>query len=195
MPRLFQILIALFALLVLSPIMLIIILLLIHPGAVFYTQLRTGKDNTPFLLYKFKTMISAREPENPHGSELITPLGGILRRFSLDELPQLWNVLRGEMNLVGPRPLPVDYLPRMDEPTRIRYKVRPGITGWTQVKGRNALSWQKKFEMDRWYVENRSALLDLKILFMTLPAVFSKKGINQDEFVTMEEFTGNESPK
>jgi len=198
MPRIIQIIMAFIFLILLSPLFLVISLGLWIKGSVFFTQCRTGKRNHPFTLFKFRTMVPLEDglkPTNPHATHRITSFGKILRRFSLDELPQLWNVIQGDMNLVGPRPLPLEYLNRMNETERKRHRIRPGITGWTQVKGRNALTWERKFEMDRWYVENRSAKLDLKILLMTLPAVFSKKGINQDENRTMEEYTGDGSQK
>ena len=198
MPRIFQIILTVILMILFSPLFIIISLALWIQRGIFFSQNRIGQGNKPFKLYKFRTMYafeSVMTPEDLHGTTRITPIGKILRRFSLDELPQIWNVLRGDMDLVGPRPLPMEYLPRMNESNRNRHLVKPGITGWAQVNGRNALSWEEKFGMDLWYVENRSFYLDLKILFLTIPMIFNKKGIDQDEFLTMEEYTGTGSRK
>ena len=189
--RLLQVVISFLLLIILFPLLLIIVIVLLFRPPVFFRQERIGKGNKPFVLLKFRTMTPLKNNEtlaDPHGTARITPAGRFLRRFSLDELPQLWNILRGDMNLVGPRPLPVEYLERMDEGVRKRHRVRPGITGWAQVNGRNALTWEEKFSLDNWYVDNRSFRLDLKILAMTIPMVFQRKGINMDEEKTMEEF-------
>ncbi|MNI76678.1 putative sugar transferase EpsL [compost metagenome] len=124
-------------------------------------------------------------------AERMTPFGGFLRSSSLDELPELWNVLKGDMSLVGPRPLLMEYLPLYSQEQNRRHEVRPGVTGWAQVNGRNALSWDEKFKLDVWYVDNRTFLLDLKILFMTVKKVVVKEGISADDNVTMSKFTGN----
>lgn len=124
-------------------------------------------------------------------ADRLTPLGEFLRKFSLDELPELWNVLKGDMSLVGPRPLLMEYLPLYSPAQLKRHNVKPGITGWAQVNGRNAISWEQKFELDVWYVENQSLWLDVKILFMTLLKVIKKEGISQDGHVTMEKFSGS----
>jgi lipopolysaccharide/colanic/teichoic acid biosynthesis glycosyltransferase len=169
-------------------------LIALRMGApVLYRQVRPGLGGRPFTLYKFRTMTEARDAggrELPDAQRL-TALGAWLRRWSLDELPQLFNVLRGDMSLVGPRPLLMEYLPLYDERQARRHEVRPGITGWAQVNGRNALTWPERFELDLWYVENRSFLLDLKILGMTLARVIRGEGINQPGAATMERFRGN----
>lgn len=149
---------------------------------------RAGRNGKPFNFIKFRSM------RNGEGSdaERTTRLGKLLRSTSLDELPQLWHVLSGKMSLVGPRPLPVRYLPRYSPFQNRRHEIRPGITGWAQVNGRNAISWEKKFELDVWYVNNRSILLDTKILFLTFLKVFKRSGVNSSETETMPEFTGSE---
>lgn len=193
MPRIIQILLAVISGILLSPVLLILLIILSLQGAVFFCQTRIGKGNRPFTLYKFRTMgppIQGGSIQGQHRTDRITRVGRFLRLFSLDELPQLWNILRGDMNLIGPRPLPVEYLPRMNERIRSRHRVLPGITGWAQVKGRNLLSWEEKFMMDLWYVENRSFSLDLRILLLTIPLIFSKKGVDQNDFQTMEEYNG-----
>lgn len=148
---------------------------------------RAGRNGKPFNFIKFRSM------RNGEGSdaERTTRLGKLLRSTSLDELPQLWHVLSGKMSLVGPRPLPVRYLPRYSPFQNRRHEIRPGITGWAQINGRNAISWEKKFELDVWYVDNRSLLLDAKILFLTFVKVFKRSGINSSETETMPEFTGS----
>jgi len=153
-------------------------------------QKRTGLGERKFELLKFRTMTEQRGPDGrllPDEARL-TPLGRFLRRWSLDELPQLWNVLRGEMSLVGPRPLPPEYLPRYTAFQRRRHEVKPGITGWAQVNGRNALTWEEKFELDVWYVEHQSLWLDLRILWKTLVEVLRGEGINYPGFATMPRF-------
>lgn len=149
---------------------------------------RAGRNGKPFNFIKFRSM------RNGEGSdaERTTRLGKLLRSTSLDELPQLWHVLSGKMSLVGPRPLPVRYLPRYSPFQNRRHEIRPGITGWAQINGRNAISWEKKFELDVWYVNNRSILLDAKILFLTFLKVFKRSGVNSSETETMPEFTGSE---
>ena len=148
---------------------------------------RAGRNGRPFNFIKFRSM------RNGEGSdaERTTRLGKLLRSTSLDELPQLWHVLSGKMSLVGPRPLPVRYLPRYSPFQNRRHEIRPGITGWAQINGRNAISWEKKFELDVWYVDNRSILLDAKILFLTFVKVFKRSGINNSGTETMPEFTGS----
>ena len=148
---------------------------------------RAGRNGKPFNFIKFRSM------RNGEGSdaERTTRLGKILRSTSLDELPQLWHVLSGKMSLVGPRPLPVRYLPRYSPFQNRRHEIRPGLTGWAQINGRNAISWEKKFELDVWYVDNKSLLLDAKILFFTFLKVFKRSGINSSKTETMPEFTGS----
>lgn len=159
---------------------------------VLFRQQRPGLHGRPFELLKFRTMAQAVGADGqplPDAARL-TPLGRILRRFSLDELPQLINVLKGEMSLVGPRPLLMEYLPLYNVEQMRRHEVRPGITGWSQVMGRNALSWEVKFALDVWYVDNRSFWLDLKILAMTAGRVFSGSGVSKEGFATTEKFRG-----
>jgi sugar transferase EpsL len=151
---------------------------------------RPGYLGKPFNFYKFRTMKNGTGSD----SQRITKLGAQLRGLSLDELPQLVNVLKGDISLVGPRPLLMQYLPRYSKRQNRRHLVKPGITGWAQIKGRNALSWEEKFEFDVWYVENRSFWLDLKIIFLTVFAVIQKKGVSQAGHVTMPEFMGSEGP-
>ncbi|WMI98299.1 sugar transferase [Pseudomonas chlororaphis subsp. aurantiaca] len=160
---------------------------------VLFRQVRPGRSGRPFEMVKFRTMRDAVDSEgNPLAdSERMTPFGSFLRSTSLDELPELWNVLRGDMSLVGPRPLLMEYLPLYSSEQNRRHKVRPGVTGWAQVNGRNALSWDEKFKLDVWYVDNQSSWLDLKILFMTVKKVAIKEGISADGDVTMSKFTGN----
>lgn len=158
--------------------------LLVDGRPIFFLHERAGRGGKPFKVYKFKTMVQAK------GGELaVTGLGRWLRKLSLDEVPQLINVLAGDMSLVGPRPLLMAYLPRYSQEQARRHEVRPGITGWAQVNGRNALSWDEKFRLDVWYVDNRSFALDVKILFMTAAKVFRRDGIDSSATETMGEFT------
>ncbi|MDQ8180803.1 sugar transferase [Pelagicoccus sp. SDUM812005] len=161
---------------------------------IFFTQIRPGKGGQPFAMTKFRSMKNLVDSQgNPlSDSERLTKFGRLLRATSLDELPELWNVLKGEMSLVGPRPLLMEYLPLYNERQMRRHEVRPGITGWAQVNGRNAISWEQKFELDLYYVENQSLWLDAKILLMTVMKVFAKEGISSETSATMEKFTGNE---
>ncbi|MDQ0121494.1 lipopolysaccharide/colanic/teichoic acid biosynthesis glycosyltransferase [Pseudomonas lini] len=160
---------------------------------VLFRQVRPGRDGKPFEMIKFRTMRDAVDSDGHPlaDAERMTPFGGFLRSSSLDELPELWNVLKGDMSLVGPRPLLMEYLPLYSQEQNRRHEVRPGVTGWAQVNGRNALSWDEKFKLDVWYVDNRTFLLDLKILFMTVKKVVVKEGISADDNVTMSKFTGN----
>ena len=159
---------------------------------VLFRQMRAGLHGRPFCLYKFRTMRElTTRPEMPlPDAERLTPVGKVIRRLSLDELPQLWNVLRGDMSLVGPRPLLTAYLDRYTREQARRHEVRPGITGWAQVNGRNAISWDQKLELDVWYVNNRSFTLDLKILTMTVVQIFRPRGISAAGHETMPEFRG-----
>lgn len=159
---------------------------------VIFRQRRPGLNGEPFDMIKFRTMLEAYDE---HGKPLpneqrMTPFGKWLRATSLDELPELWNVLKGNMSLVGPRPLRMEYLPLYNAHQARRHELRPGITGWAQINGRNSLSWEQKFDLDVWYVDNQSFLLDLKILFLTVKKVVVKEGINASEEVTMKPFTG-----
>ena len=158
---------------------------------VFFTQQRTGLGGRIFTIYKFRTMIPATENARTD-AERLTPLGRFLRRTSIDELPQFWNVVKGDMSLVGPRPLLPQYLSRYTPFQRRRHEVRPGITGWAQIHGRNRLSWETKFEYDVWYVDHRSFWLDLKILALTVKQVLRRDGISQEGHATAQEFLGTE---
>lgn len=160
---------------------------------VLFRQVRPGRGGKPFEMVKFRTMRDAVDTDgNPLAdSERMTPFGSFLRASSLDELPELWNVLKGDMSLVGPRPLLMEYLPLYSPEQDRRHEVRPGVTGWAQVNGRNALGWDEKFKLDVWYVDNQSFRLDLKIIFMTVKKVVVKEGISADGEVTMSKFTGN----
>ena len=188
--------IVLVALFVIWPILLIITLWLhfANKGAgAFFFQERPGKDGEIFKVIKFKTMTDERDHNGNllPDADRLTKVGKFVRSTSIDELPQLINVLKGDMALIGPRPLLIQYLPLYSKEQARRHEVRPGITGWAQVNGRNAISWTKKFELDVWYVDHCSFLLDLKIIGLTLKKVFVREGINSDTSVTMEAFTGN----
>ena len=188
--------IALFLLMVLSPIIVITIigLCFANQGKPFFFQLRPGLNGKIFKIIKFKTMKDKKESEGNLLSDekRLTKVGAFVRKTSLDEIPQLINVIKGEMSLVGPRPLLTEYLPLYNDFQKRRHEVKPGITGWAQVNGRNAISWEQKFEYDVWYVENFSFLLDFKILFLTIKKVFISEGISQQGEATMSYFKGNE---
>ena len=194
--RIFDILVSVIAILLLSPIMLFVARkVAINLGQpVLFRQNRPGLNGDVFQMSKFRTMKDARDETGNAlpDSERLTLFGEKLRSTSLDELPGLLNVLKGDMSLVGPRPLLVEYLPLYDEEQSKRHNVRPGITGWAQINGRNAISWEEKFELDVWYVENQSFWLDIKILFLTVKKVFLKDDISADGEVTMHKFTGSE---
>ena len=164
---------------------------------IVFRQRRPGLNAKPFDLYKFRTMTEERGPAGKllPDEQRLTRLGKILRWTSLDELPQLINVFKGDMSLVGPRPLLMRYIDRYTERQKCRHEVLPGITGWGQINGRNALSWEDKFEMDVWYVQNQSLALDLRILLMTVSRILLGKGIRQPGHATAEEFSGNDSPE
>jgi len=185
------------ALIVLSPLIAgIAVWIRVRAGApVFFRHRRVGLNGREFVLYKFRTMTAKRDAAGSLLSDQmrLTGWGRFLRSASLDELPELFNVLRGEMSLVGPRPLLPEYLPRYDEFQRRRHEVKPGITGWAQVNGRNALTWEQKFELDVWYVEHRSLSLDLKILWLTVLKVLKREGIAQEGHATMPEFMGSQA--
>ena len=193
--RTFDIIASLGGLIVLSPIMIICaILIRINLGSpMFFKQKRIGKDNKEFEMIKFRTMKDAVDKEgNQLPDELrLTKVGQILRSLSIDELPELINILKGDMSLIGPRPLLVKYLPLYNERQIRRHEVLPGLTGWAQVNGRNNLTWNEKFELDVYYVENWSLKLDLKIFFLTFYKVFKREGISQDGQATMEYFNGS----
>ena len=160
---------------------------------VLFRQTRPGLHARPFELCKFRTMTDDRGADGEFlpDSDRLRPFGRFLRSTSLDELPELWNVLKGEMSLVGPRPLLMDYLGLYSREQARRHEVRPGMTGWAQVKGRNALTWEEKFELDIWYVDNQSLHLDLKVLLMTIATVFKREGVSQEGHATMEKFRGS----
>ena len=195
MKRLFDILVSLVALLALSPVLFLIMLLVrVNFGTpIFFTQTRPGLHGDVFTMIKFRTMINARSADGSllPDTERLTRFGRVLRATSLDELPELWNVLSGDMSLVGPRPLLTEYLPLYSSEQARRHEVRPGITGWAQVNGRNAISWDEKFKLDVWYVDHQSFWLDLKILLLSVKCVFQGRGITADGEVTMPRFTGN----
>jgi lipopolysaccharide/colanic/teichoic acid biosynthesis glycosyltransferase len=193
--RLFDLVLAAFGLLVLAPVLIAIAaaIYLTMGRPVFFTHVRAGKAGRPFKLVKFRSMTDKRDAGGNllPDAERITRLGHFLRRSSLDELPELFNVLRGEMSLVGPRPLLVQYLPLYTSQQMRRHNVRPGITGWAQINGRNAISWEKKFEHDVWYVDHQSLWLDVKILFLTVWQVLRRDGISQPGHATADFFRGS----
>jgi len=195
--RLFDIVVSASGLIFLSPVFLILIYLIRKNlgEPVFFTQERPGKDGKPFKMIKFRSMRDAVDKDgNPlPDSERLTPFGKKLRATSLDELPELWNVLKGDMSLVGPRPLLMSYLPLYNEFQNRRHEMKPGVTGWAQVNGRNALSWDEKFAHDIWYIDHYSFWLDMKILFLTVKKVFIKEGISAEGEATMPYFTGNDT--
>jgi sugar transferase EpsL len=195
MKRVFDFIASLILLVALAPLMIALALAIrLRMGApVIFLQARPGLHGSLFRLYKFRTMSNAADDDGEllPDVERLTRFGRFLRASSLDELPAIWNVLKGDMSLVGPRPLLVEYLPLYSAEQNRRHEVRPGITGWAQVNGRNRLSWQKKFEMDVWYVDNRSLFLDIKILVMTLVCVFQRRDISHEGHATMEKFRGN----
>ena len=193
--RLIDFILSFFVLSILGPILLVMIIWLhfANKGAsVFFLQERPGKDGEIFKVIKFKTMTDERDTDGNllPDEKRLTKVGKFVRSTSIDELPQLINVLKGDMALIGPRPLLVQYLPLYSKEQTRRHEVRPGITGWAQVNGRNAISWTKKFELDVWYVEHCSFRLDVKILFLTIKKVFVREGISQKGQATMEAFNG-----
>ena len=193
----FDVLSAIFAIAILSPLILVItgLLTVANNGKPFFFQKRPGKDGKIFNIIKFKTMNDKKDHEGNllPDAERLTKIGSFVRKTSLDELPQLINVIKGDMSLIGPRPLLPSYLPLYNDFQRRRNEVKPGITGWAQVNGRNAISWEKKFELDVWYVDHISFMLDMKILYLTVLKVFKSEGISQEGHVTSEEFKGNKN--
>lgn len=192
--RVFDIVVAALLLVVLAPVFAVLVLLVRAKlgTPVFFRQTRPGLHGRPFEIIKFRTMTDARDSEGrllPDG-ERLTRFGRFLRSSSLDELPELWNVLKGEMSLVGPRPLLMEYLPLYSPEQARRHEVPPGITGWAQVNGRNAISWDEKFAMDVWYIDNRSLVLDLRVLVLTAVKVFKREGISAAGEATMPRFDG-----
>lgn len=197
MKRLFDILVAVLALVLFAlPLLSLIWLVRSKLGSpVFFRQVRPGLRGQPFQMVKFRTMTDERGPDGQllPDAERLTPFGRFLRASSLDELPELWNVLRGDMSLVGPRPLLMEYLPLYSPEQARRHEVRPGITGWAQVNGRNALSWEDKFKLDVWYVDHRSLWLDIRILWLTVKKVLVREGVSAQGEATMPKFTGSKS--
>lgn len=195
--RIFDISVSVVTLLLLAPVMALVAWQIRRRlgSPVLFRQVRPGLNGKPFKMVKFRTMRDAVDAQgNPlPDSERLTPFGTFLRSTSLDELPELWNVLKGDMSLVGPRPLLMEYLPLYSAEQYRRHEVRPGVTGWAQVNGRNALSWEERFKLDVWYVDNRSFWLDLKILLLTIKKVFIREGISGEGEATMSKFTGNKS--
>jgi len=193
--RCFDFVVALAGIVVLSPLLLIIVALVRWRlgSPVLFRQQRPGLGGRPFTLVKFRTMTDARAADGAAApdAQRLTAFGRFLRSTSLDELPELYNVLVGDMSLVGPRPLLMEYLPLYNAHQRRRHEVRPGITGWAQVNGRNAITWERKFDLDVWYVDNASFLLDLKILWLTLWRVLRREGISAADSATAERFTGS----
>ncbi len=183
------------ALLVLSPVLILLSVLVRRKlgSPVLFRQERPGLHGRPFMMVKFRTMTDARDAQGQllPDAERLPPFGRWLRSTSLDELPELWNVLRGDMSLVGPRPLLMRYLPLYNERQRRRHEVRPGVTGWAQINGRNALGWEERFEMDVWYVDNQSLRLDARILWLTIRKVLVREGISAAGEATMPEFKGS----
>jgi lipopolysaccharide/colanic/teichoic acid biosynthesis glycosyltransferase len=193
--RCIDIIISLTGFIILIPVFLVVIIILLfaNNGKIFFLQSRPGLHGKIFKVIKFKTM---NDKKDKYGKLLsdekrLTGAGNYIRKTSLDEIPQLLNVIKGDMSLIGPRPLLVDYLPLYNAIQNKRHLVKPGITGWAQVNGRNAISWEQKFNYDIWYVEHLSLVLDLKILFLTVKKVFKSEGINSASAATMERFTGN----
>lgn len=194
--RLFDLICAAVGLAVLAPVLAILycFILLSMGSPVVFSQVRPGMNEVPFKMFKFRTMTDVLDSDGQllPDAQRMTKLGSLLRSTSLDELPGLWNVLKGDMSLVGPRPLLMEYLPLYSDEQRRRHDVKPGITGWAQVNGRNAISWEQKFELDVWYVKNQSFWLDLKILFLTFIKVFKRDDISQQGQATMTKFQGSQ---
>ncbi|MCD9480550.1 sugar transferase [Photobacterium phosphoreum] len=197
MKRLFDIVISLLALIILSPVIILTAYLIKNKlgSPVLFRQTRPGKNGIPFEMIKFRTMKDAVDINGNQlpDDERLTPFGKKLRSSSLDELPELWNVLKGDMSLVGPRPLLMEYLPLYNDEQARRHDVLPGITGWAQVNGRNAIDWETKFKLDVWYVDHHNLLLDLKILIKTLEKVFSNDDVNFSDDSTTSYFTGSKN--
>jgi sugar transferase EpsL len=195
--RFFDLLASVLCLLGLFPVLIVVtVLIRLRIGIpVFFTQTRPGLNGHSFKILKFRSMTDERDSQGQllPDDQRLTRFGKILRSSSLDELPALINVIKGEMSMVGPRPLLMEYLPRYSAEQARRHEVRPGITGWAQVNGRNAISWEEKFELDVWYVDNQSMWLDIKILWMTFAKVFRREGISQKGEATMSKFTGSKS--
>jgi undecaprenyl phosphate N,N'-diacetylbacillosamine 1-phosphate transferase len=192
---LLDVLLSVLALVVLSPLFILCIILLFfaNSGKPFFLQRRPGKNEKIFTVIKFKTMNDKKDAQGNllPDEQRLTAIGKFIRKTSLDEMPQLINVVKGDMSLIGPRPLLVEYLPLYNEFEKRRHEVKPGITGWAQVNGRNAISWKQKFEYDIWYIDHLSFIVDIKILFLSVVKILQAKGISSEGFATMERFTGN----
>jgi lipopolysaccharide/colanic/teichoic acid biosynthesis glycosyltransferase len=195
MKRIFDVIVSSIALVLLSPILMLVagVAYFKLGKPVLFRQIRPGRNGRPFRMIKFRTMRNAADAQGRPlpDAERLTPFGRLLRSTSLDELPELWNVFKGDMSLVGPRPLLMEYLPHYDARQARRHQVRPGITGWAQVNGRNAITWEEKFELDVWYVDHHSLWLDIKIIFMTIKKVLVRDGINAEGEATTTKFRGN----
>ena len=193
--RIFDLLVSITAIVCLSPVFIILYVLIRTKlgSPVLFTQVRPGRYGKLFSIIKFRTMLNTKDENGVllPDEKRMTGFGTWLRNSSLDELPELFNVLRGEMSIVGPRPLLIEYLPLYSKEQSRRHNVRPGITGWAQVNGRNAITWDKKFSLDTWYVDNHGLVLDLKIIFLTIKKVLDKSGIDDDRGVGQEKFKGN----
>lgn len=193
--RLFDIFASFFGLLLLSPVIIIVAWQISRKlgSPVLFHQVRPGKDGKPFEMVKFRTMLDAVDANGQPlpDEERMTAFGSFLRSSSLDEIPELWNVLKGDMSLVGPRPLLMEYLPLYSAEQYRRHEARPGVTGWAQINGRNAISWEDKFKLDVWYVDNQSFWLDIKILWLTVKKVLIRDGISAEGEATMSKFTGS----
>ena len=199
MKRIFDLFSSIFLLILLSPILLLVsFTILITLGRpIFFIQERPGENGEVFKLIKFRSMLETRNEtgELLDDDQRITPFGSILRSTSMDELPELFNIFKGEMSFVGPRPLLIEYMKLYSKEQNRRHDVKPGITGWAQINGRNNISWNRKFDLDVWYVDNQTFFLDIKILFLTVLKVISREGITQDGSVTSNKFEGNEGFK
>jgi len=194
--RVLDLLLSLMVFIILSPIfsLVVILLLIVNKGVPFFFQSRPGKNEKIFEIIKFKTMTDKKDFEGKLLPDVkrLTKVGKFIRKTSLDEIPQLLNVIKGDMSLIGPRPLLIEYLSLYNKKQKRRHDIRPGITGWAQVNGRNSISWQEKFEYDVWYVDNLTFFLDIKIILKTLLMVFKSEGINAEGQISMETFKGND---
>lgn len=195
MKRILDFTLSLTLIIILLPVLIVtaIFILLFIGRPLLFKQQRPGKNEKPFMVYKFRTMTNEKNSEGvllPDECRL-NNAGKFLRKLSLDELPQLFNVLKGDLSLVGPRPLLMEYLPLYNSTQKKRHEVKPGITGWAQVNGRNSISWEEKFILDTWYVENQTIILDIKILFLTIKKVFIREGISSNDHVTTDKFKGS----
>lgn len=193
--RCFDIIVSFLGVIILSPIFFVVAVLnrIVHGAPILFKQKRPGLNGEPFTFYKFRTMTNKRHENGDllPDEQRLTPFGRFLRSTSLDELPSLFNVLKGEMSLVGPRPLLMEYLPLYNSFQQRRHSIKPGITGWAQIKGRNSITWDEKFEKDIWYVDNQSFLLDLKILFLTIIITLRRYDISANQHQTMPKFRGD----